>query len=112
MKINDINKLKQKKLDNIFNKFLEEECDKFFILNKNIITNKHVNIKVFKYEEFNKNLKYIKKKLKLSNERILIKKIKFKKLKIKKNILLNKSQKDKIFKSGYYFFEKYYKNYK
>ena len=47
MKINDINKLKQKKLDNIFNKFLEEECDKFFILNKNIITNKHVNIKVF-----------------------------------------------------------------
>ena len=89
-KISWINKIDQKKLIGIFKIFLEKECSNFFNWQKNIVTSKNINIKLFKYENYNENIKKIKIILDLNKEKeiLSVKNIRFKKLKINKKKLL------------------------
>lgn len=108
--LNWINKLSKNKLDKMFKNFLNEYSYEYFEKQKKIVTNNKVNINIYKYENFDENMKKIKKKLNLNNEKIPIKNIKFKNLKIKKKILIDKKDEKKILDDGEYFFKNFYKN--
>ena len=53
-----------------------------------------------KYENFDKNISLIKKKLKLKKEKVKIRDINFKKLKIKKKIKIDNNDKNLILKNA------------
>ena len=105
-----INNLNKNELNKIFKRFLDEESYNYFAKQEDIITNKNVNINIYKYEDLEENIKVIKKKLDLKEEKILLKDIRFKKLKIERNISIDKKDEKKIFESGEFFFNKYYNN--
>ena len=111
-KISWINKIDQKKLIGIFKIFLEEECSNFFNWQKNIVTSKNVNIKLFKYENYDENIKKIGKVLDLNRDKeiLSVKNIRFKKLKIDRKIFIDQSDKKKIIESAKFFFKNYYNN--
>ena len=108
--INWINRLSQNELIKFFENFLEEDSYDYFNKQRKIITNKNVNIEIYKYENFEENINHIKKKLDLNEETISLKDIKFKKLNIKREILLEHEHKKKILENAEFFFKKYYKN--
>jgi hypothetical protein len=111
-RINWINKVSQKELIEIFKKFLDQESKNFFDWQKNIVTSKNINIKIFKYENYNENIKKIRKKLNLNKEKeiVSIRNIRFKNLKINRKILIDKNEKKKIIEDGEFFFNNFYKN--
>ena len=96
----------------IFKIFLEEECSNFFNWQKNIVTSKNVNIKLFKYENYDENIKKIGKVLDLNRDKeiLSVKNIRFKKLKIDRKIFIDQSDKKKIIESAKFFFKNYYNN--
>jgi hypothetical protein len=108
--LNWINKLSKNEITSMFKSFLDEFSQEYFDKQRSVVTNKEVNIRVFKYENFDENLKKIKKKLNLKKEIIPIKNIRFKKLNIKKKILIDKKDEKKILESGEFFFNEYYTN--
>lgn len=108
--INWINEVHQNELIENFKFFLDNESSSYFQKQKNIVTNKNINIKIFKYEEFEENIKFIKERLNLSGEKIPIKDIRFKKLKIEREIFIDKQDENKIIEVGEFFFKNYYKD--
>lgn len=107
-KISDINDINEKNINFMFEKFIDEEGKTFFELQKNIVTSKNYKINIFKYEDIYSVMRNLKKKLNLVNEKILLKKINFKRLDIEKKILINKNKKNKIIEIGEYFFKNFY----
>jgi hypothetical protein len=110
--INWINSLSQNELIKFFKTFLEEDSKKYFDKQKKITTNRNVNIQVYKYENLDENMRIIKKKLNLNGEKILLKDIRFKKLNLKREILIDHNDKKKIFENAKFFYSKYYKDLK
>ncbi len=108
--LNWINNANKNQLIKIFKNFLDDTSYEYFNRQKNIVTNNNINIKIFKYEDFDENIKIIKKKLNLNKEKISIKDIRFKKLKIKKKIFIDSEDEKRIIESGEFFFKNYYKN--
>tara|TARA_B100000029_G_C17556622_1_gene951887 strand:- start:1113 stop:1868 length:756 start_codon:yes stop_codon:yes gene_type:complete len=108
--LNWINNANKNQLIKIFKNFLDETSYEYFNRQKNIVTNNNINIKIYKYEDFDENIKIIKKKLSLNKEKISIKDIRFKKLKIKRKIFIDRDDEKKIIESGEFFFKNYYKN--
>lgn len=108
--INWINSLNKKELNKIFKKFLDEDSYDYFKKQEDIITNKNVDINIYRYEELEENIKKIKKRLNVKKEKILLKNIKFKKLKIKRKILIDRENEKKILQNGEFFFNRYYQN--
>ena len=102
--------LDEKELIKIFKDYLNKESYSFFIRQKNIISNKKVKIRVFKYENFDENIKIIKEKLNFEDEKNSIEKIRFKNLNIKKKIIFDKIDERKIIEDAKFFFNNYYLN--
>ena len=100
-----LNSLNSKKINFLFKKFMKNESKFFFNSNKNIVTSRNFKIKVFKLENFQKSIKFIKKKLNLKNEKKKIDDLKLKSLKIKKKIKLDVEDVDMILRNGSFFFE-------
>ena len=65
---------------------------------------------VFKYENFDENIKMIKEKLNFEDEKISIEKIRFKNLNIKKKIIIDETDEKKIIEDAKFFFNNYYLN--
>ena len=107
--INWINEVSQKEIIENFKIFINYESQKYFDKQKDIVTNKYINIKIFKYEQFDENIKAIKKKLNIDKEKISISDIRFKKLKIEREILIDNEDEKKIIEYGKFFFENYYR---
>ena len=102
--INWINEVSQKEIIENFKIFINYESQKYFDKQKDIVTNKYINIKIFKYEQFDENIKAIKKKLNIDKEKISISDIRFKKLKIEREILIDNEDEKKIIEYGKFFF--------
>ena len=107
-KISDINDLSQNNIDYMFEKFIDEKGKNFFEWQKNLVTSKNYKINIFKYEDIYSVMENLKKELNLVNEKFLLQNINFKKLGIKKKVLINKNKKNKIIEIGEYFFKNFY----
>ena len=86
---------------------MKSESEFFFQSNINIVSSRNFKIKVFKLENFHKNIKLIKKKLKLKNEKVKIKDLNLKSLQIKKKIKLDIEDINMILNKASFFFETY-----
>ncbi len=81
-----INSLNKKEINLLFRLFITTRCAAVFHEIKQIIFSKKHKVNIFKYEDLNKNILYLKKKLKLDREKIKINEINLKRLDIKSNI--------------------------
>tara|TARA_B110001454_G_scaffold199199_1_gene203797 strand:- start:120 stop:692 length:573 start_codon:yes stop_codon:yes gene_type:complete len=59
--VNFINSLNRQQISKKFKKFLKNECEDFFRSNENIITSDKIKINVYKYGNFEKSIRIIKK---------------------------------------------------
>lgn len=104
--VSKLNKISDKIISIKFKSFLKEKSSDFFIKAESIFKTKKANVRLFKYENFNSNIDFIKKKLNLKKEKIKINNINFKKLKIKKVIKIDNQDRELIIKNALKLFEK------
>lgn len=88
-----------------FKSFLKLHCTGFFNWQKNIIQSDTQNINIFKYENFNKSIYEIKKKLLLKGEKFNLSQINLKKFNFNKEIKLDNNDIIIINESARYFFD-------
>ncbi len=99
-KVSHLNKLNDKKISEKFKFFLNTKSKEFFSKAEEIYKTKKIKVNIMKYENFDKNISLIKKKLKLKKEKVKIRDINFKKLKIKKKIKIDNNDKNLILKNA------------
>jgi hypothetical protein len=107
-KINSFNK---KEVDILFRLFLTTRCAGIFYEIKQIIFSKKYNVKIYKYEELNRNILNLKKTLNFKNEKIKIDDVTLKSLSIdsniKKKIKFNKDDIKLVKREAKYIFDRY-----
>ena len=107
-KINSFNK---KEVNILFRLFLTTRCAGIFYEIKQIIFSKKYNVKIYKYEELNRNILNLKKTLNFKNEKIKIDDVTLKSLSIdsniKKKIKFNKDDIKLVKREAKYIFDRY-----
>ena len=108
--INWINNLQTSEINKMFRNFLEEDSYNYFEKQRKIISNRNIEINVYKYENLEENIELIKKKLDLNEEKIPLKDIRFKKLNLNREIFIDANDEKMIVKNGEFFFQNYYED--
>jgi len=105
--ISQLKNLDKKEIQISFKSFLKLHCKEFFDWEKDIIQSDTQNINIFKYENFNKSIYEIKKKLSLKGEKFNLSQINLKKFNFNTEIKLDNNDIIIINESARYFFDNF-----